>query len=102
MVFGNWFEGDAAKWLSPAEGVVVKMPTKAFARVMVTLEFTLSQPWGDAATVAEIRKRGAEEALERVMAGFVINGLTCKTNSKTEARVVGDPKVTAILVEDDR
>ena len=61
----------------------------ATARVTVRVEIHLTQPWGKEATLTEIHKTASRQALEtlqRLLGGGM------------EARIVGEPEVTAILV----
>lgn len=73
------------------------------ARIAVTLEFDLGGgAWGPECTTGQVLKQARESALEAIRAGFVVDGLTIRSNLKHEARIVGEPKVTMILVEDGR
>lgn len=63
--------------------------TLTTARVRVTVELDLSQPWSQDATLAEVYKRGGQEALDK---------LSRLMSSTAEVRVIGKPEVTAILV----
>jgi hypothetical protein len=56
--------------------------------VELVLEVSVSDNWGSSCTVDQIYKQAIQSALERVHA-LVHNG----------ARVIGDPKVTMILVD---
>lgn len=62
---------------------------KATARVQVTLEVTLSQPWGAECNFAVLQKAAKEDALMRI-----------QKLSGSDVRIVGTPKVTAVLVEE--
>lgn len=64
----------------------------AKARVQVTLDVELPDTWGPDCRVDQIQKQAAESARQRLS-----NEL-----KHTKCAVVGDPKVTAILVEEDR
>jgi hypothetical protein len=62
----------------------------ASAIVNVTLRVTLSQPWGDKATVGEVKKQAKDEALG--MVARLIKG-------KSQINLVSDPTVTVIYEE---
>jgi len=76
---------------------------RAFARVRVTVEFALGGgPWSDKATVEEIHRQARESAMGALRRGLVIEGLVSEgRGDKTVATVVGEPAVTAILVEQE-
>ncbi len=66
---------------------------KASARIQVTLDVPVKSSWGDGTDIAQIRKQAIEDGLNRLQdllneraSGFI--------------RVVGEPKVTIVLVED--
>ncbi len=68
------------------------MSIQATAKVQITIEVSLDQPWGDEATVAEVHKRASDEARTKLTNAFDparIQGL----------RIIGEPRVTGILTE---
>lgn len=67
--------------------------------MQITVEFSVDGAWGGDAPIETVHEQAREEAINILRRGLVVQGLTVKQGSKTEARVVGQPKVTAILVE---
>lgn len=74
------------------------------ARVQITLEIDLRQPWGEKANLGEIYDRAHSEALDKLRSGLVIHGTTIQSppGTKTHARIVGDPKIKTIIVARDK
>lgn len=66
--------------------------TKATARVQITVEVTLDNPWGPDATIADINRTARREAVELVQMHF-----------RPEHRVslFGDAKVIAVIVGEE-
>jgi hypothetical protein len=64
------------------------MPASAI--VNVTLRVTLSQPWSDKATVAEVHKQAKDEA-QGIVARLI--------KGKTQINLVSDPVVKVIYEE---
>lgn len=62
---------------------------KASARIRVTLDVPINDQWVDGTDIAQIREAAIRSGVERLHQ-LLRNG----------ARVVGDPKVTIVLVED--
>ena len=65
---------------------------KSIARVKVELEVQLSDSWSKDCTLAVIQDQAKRSALNKVFQ--IIKNLT-------DITTVGDPKVTAILIEED-
>jgi len=64
---------------------------KASARIHVALEMPIGETWPDGTDIAVIRKEAIDAGLRRLAEILrVING----------PRVVGEPKVTIVLLED--
>jgi len=72
---------------------------QAVARVQITVEFAVDGAWGGDFPIEKIHEQAREAAVDVLRRGMVIDGLTVKGVSKTEAKIVGQSKVTAILVE---
>lgn len=62
---------------------------KASARIQVTLEVPISDQWNDGTDIALIRDQAVRSGLEKL-----------RDILRNSARVVGEPKVTIVLVED--
>lgn len=62
---------------------------QASARVQVTIELGMSQPWHESATAEEIHRMAKREALEEVARLM-----------KGHASIIGEPRVTMILTEE--
>jgi hypothetical protein len=69
----------------------------ARARVQVTLEFLVTDTWGDDCKVDQVYKQAAESAIGQLRRGCLVSVASALARDG-EARVIGDPKVTAILV----
>lgn len=69
------------------------------ARVTLTIEMDLGDSWGGDCTVAQIHDQAAKAAVHQLRCGLVINGLYTAREAKQHARIVGEPKVEAILIE---
>jgi hypothetical protein len=61
---------------------------QAQARISLTVEVTLGQPWGDDETIGNVWKQAARDAVERV---------TIAIQSHPEIRILSEPVVTAVL-----
>lgn len=65
---------------------------KASARIQVTLDVPIADTWPDGTDIAEIRQQAIASGLRR------LNEIT--TTIVDRPRIVGEPKVTIVLVED--
>lgn len=72
------------------------------ARVTLTIEMDLGDTWGGDCSVAQIQKQAAEAAIGHVRHGLIVHGLTGRRDATQHARLVGEPKVEAILMERKR
>ena len=74
---------------------------QASARVQITVEFAVGgSVWGDDCSIEQVHKQAHEGAVNILRQGLIIDGLTGTTGlGKVHADIVGEPKVTAILVE---
>jgi hypothetical protein len=64
---------------------------KATARLQVTLDIPINDTWPDGTDVAQIRKQAVESGLRRL--GEILTVVD-------RPRLVGEPKVTIVLLED--
>ena len=64
---------------------------KATARILVTLDVPITDTWGEGTDIGQIRKQAVESGLRRL--GEILQVVD-------RPRVVGEPKVTIVLVED--
>ena len=72
------------------------------ARVTITLEITADSHWGDEVKGSQVRKQALEDVKGALRHGLVIEGMTSSVgnaSTKTPARIVGEPKVVAILAD---
>lgn len=77
------------------------MKVKTHARVTVTIEIPSTQVWNSNCDVEQIYKQAREEIIGVLRGAVVIDGLRgVPTPATISARIIGEPKVTAILVED--
>jgi hypothetical protein len=76
------------------------MSTKihAVARVQITVEFAVGGHWAADAPIEQVRRQAREAAVDSLRRGLSIDGLVNTSQSKTVAEIVGEPKITAILV----
>lgn len=67
------------------------IPTEvtATARVQITVEVAVSQPWPASASVSEVHERAARETVEAIRA--LLGNSTIK--------IVGDPRVLVVIAE---
>jgi hypothetical protein len=73
---------------------------QALARVQITVEFAIGGgAWSSDRTIEQINAEARENALQILRRGLIVEGLMCHSPSKTHATIVGEPKITAILVE---
>jgi hypothetical protein len=73
---------------------------RATSRVTVTVEIDTGGSWDSNCTVEQIHRQAAIAARAALMKGLVIDLTTIGQDNKTTARLVGDPKVLAIFVEE--
>ncbi len=71
------------------------MKVQARARVQITVEVELSQPWDGAETVENVYKRAKEQAVEQLTAV-----LTGKLLNRPLTRIIGEADVLGILTEE--
>jgi hypothetical protein len=64
---------------------------KASARISVTLDVPILDTWPDGTDIADIRKQAIESGLRRLQEIFT---------GVERPRIVGEPKVTIVFVED--
>lgn len=87
------------------ERLVSEQPKKvrAAARVQVTVEIDLPDRWGADFTVLQIQRQAKETALHELRKAFAPcanhNGVQ---NHPPAHRIVGEPRVLAVLAEEDR
>lgn len=67
---------------------------KVSAHVRITLEVAINQAWSETTNLAIVRREASEEAAQQLRTLFT------DTLLHATARLVGDPKVTIVLVED--
>jgi len=74
---------------------------QAMARVQITVEFPVGgQVWGAECSVEQVHKQAREKAIEILGRGIAVQGHIPKDGLPTRAEIIGEPKVTAILVEE--
>jgi len=73
---------------------------KATSRVTVTVEIDTGGSWGADCTVEQVQKQAADSARAALMKGLVLDLNSMGKDTKTTARIVGEPKILAILVEE--
>jgi len=71
---------------------------QARARVLLTLEVDLSGRWGSDCTVGQVHDQAGREAVDKVFR--LVKGGTVDTDPRKEVRLVGTPRVTAVLVDE--
>lgn len=72
---------------------------KVTARVRVVLDIPVWDTWGGDCPLSQVQKQAAESALGMLHdSGGELNGLF----QRGVARLVGEPEVTAVIVEEDR
>jgi len=65
--------------------------SKAIAKVQLTIEVQLSQPWGEESTIAEINKRAQAEAIAKV---HRVIGLAAEP-----MQIIGDINIICVITE---
>lgn len=74
----------------------------ARARVQVTVEMAVGDGWGADCSISQVQKQAADSALQALRTGLIIDYLRAWHQRATQhATIVGEPKVTAILVDDE-
>lgn len=74
---------------------------QATARVQLTVEFVVGgQSWNADAPVAQVHAQAREKAIEILGRGLSVEGHISKDGPKMRAEIVGEPRITAILVEE--
>lgn len=69
----------------------------ATARVTLTIEVEAGQAWGTECTVEQIHKQAKEAVL-----GKLRNGIGVAKQEQRGYKIIGDPKVTAVLTHEER
>lgn len=78
----------------------MKRPT-AHARVQITVDIIVGGgAWGEECTVSQVHSQAVDSARGALRGGLVIDGLSRHTSEKTGAVIVGEPKVTMVILED--
>jgi hypothetical protein len=69
------------------------------ARVTVTLEIAVGDHWGADVKAEQVRRQAIESALGAIRRGMTVNMVQGedRTDERGFARVIGDPKVEAII-----
>lgn len=76
--------------------------TKVHARVQVTVDIPVGSTWGPTVNADQVREQATVDALNALRRGLCINGLVVGNDQPhTTAGIVGAPKVTMILLEDE-
>ncbi len=73
---------------------------KATSRVQVTVEIDTGGSWGAECTVEQIQKQATDAARSALMKGLVLDLQKMGSDTKTTARIMSEPKVIAVLVEE--
>jgi hypothetical protein len=73
---------------------------RATSRVQVTVEIDTGGSWGPDCTIDQIQKQAAEEARSALTRGLMLDLLKTGSDSKTSARIISEPRIIAILVEE--
>ena len=74
--------------------------TKTVARVTLTVEIEIAQRWGGHCTMEQVFAQARESAIGAARRGLALHSMVSGVDVKTPARIIGDPKVVAILVDD--
>lgn len=71
------------------------------ARVQITIEVDVPDSWGEECKLDQVKKQATEKVEQLLRQGFIVHQLTMHPGprSNVEARIIGEPKVTAIMVE---
>lgn len=81
--------------------------TSVRARVQLLIEFDVPDNWGGDCALSQVRKQAIDSARTVLMRGVVIDGLALHSTGRlpnggqqlVQADIVGEPKITAVLVE---
>lgn len=73
---------------------------RATSRVQVTVEIDTGGAWGSDSTIEQVQKQAADEARTALMRGLVLDLQKMGSDTKTSARIISEPRVIAILVEE--
>lgn len=71
----------------------------ARARVTLTVEIDVPDTWGPDCSTGQVFKQASEAAIVALRGGLVLHHLRAGSDTKTPARVVGEPLIRAILVD---
>lgn len=69
--------------------------TKGSARVILTVEVPLHGSWGSDCTLSQVHKQAKDEAL-----GYIRQLVKSATQKPAGLRVVGQPDITAVLIDE--
>lgn len=72
---------------------------KAFARVQITVEVEAEGPWSPDTTIDQIHRQATESAEGALRRGLILHSGSSGKDTKTLGRIIGDPKVTIVMVE---
>lgn len=75
---------------------------RARARVQVTVEIDVDDVWGEDCAIAQVHKQAKESARNALQCGLILNYTKMGHDQKTAAKIVSEPLVTSVLVEEDR
>lgn len=73
---------------------------RATSRVQLTVEIDTGGAWGADCTIDQVQKQAADAARAALMRGLILDMQKMGADTKTSARIVSDPKIIAILVEE--
>jgi len=72
------------------------------AVVTLTVEIDVGSTWGSDCSLEQLMRQARVEAAEALRGGLVINDLTASSATRPRhARIVGEPRVKAVIVEED-
>jgi len=78
------------------------MSLRVVARVRITLDIPCTQPWPEDVAFKQLAPQARESVVQALRNGLAIEGLkNANVPHPTTATIVGEPKVTAILVHED-
>jgi len=78
------------------------MTLRVVARVRITLDIPCTQPWPEDVAFKHLAPQARENVVQALRNGLAIEGLkSAIVSNPTVAMIVGEPEVTAILVNED-
>jgi len=75
---------------------------RVVARVTMTVEVECNSNWSGGTTADQIHDQAVDDARGALRRGLILDYTKSSNDAKTHGRIIGEPKVTTVIVEEQR